>query len=182
MIVTLGEHRYALVDSGLVRFYPALSGILLHRPLTDLLALQRVTLPDDTDTAVDCSPRPVLLISASDTILEPGEILNQIQRFPKADDVFDDGFISDVLLIADDSAGNEQRLLLLAELARNPVLNGKHWHLNSVYGLEPSTSRATIPSGPYFLGGNAVFQAWKLYTDEFSCFQTTVLPTEIPYM
>ncbi len=158
----------------------SVSGFLLHRPFTDSLFLQRVALPDDH--VVDCSPRPVLLISASDTILEPDEILNQIQRFPKADDVFEDGFISDVLLIADDFAGNDQRLLLLTELAESPVLNGKHWHLNSVYGLETSTSRATIPSGPYFLGGKAVFQAWKLYTDELSCFQTTVLPTEIPYM
>lgn len=129
----------------------------------------------------DYAPQPVLLVSASDSSVEPAEILKQIQRFHKEDDVFDEAFVSDTLLVADDFPMTDQMMLLRTELADEIVLDGKRWHLNSVYGVDTSISDADIPSGPYFLSGDRVFQAWKIYTDVFSCFEITVLPTKLPY-
>ncbi|GAB1319268.1 hypothetical protein MFIFM68171_09478 [Madurella fahalii] len=156
MIVALGEHRYALVDSG----------------------MQVTTRPS---TSPGYSPQPAFLVSASDSSIEPAEILKQIQRFYKEDDVFDEAFVSDILLVADDFPMADQMMLLRTELADEIVLDGKHWHLNYVYSVDTAVSDANIPSGPYFLSGDRVFQAWKIYTDVFSCFETTVLPTQWPY-
>jgi hypothetical protein len=61
------------------------------------------------------------------------------------------------------------------------VLNGKLWHLKFVYGVDTLALQIDIPIKPYFLAGNMAFHAWKIYTDSFSCFQATVLPTERRY-
>ncbi|KAH6658971.1 amidase signature domain-containing protein [Truncatella angustata] len=124
-------------------------------------------------------PQPVVLVSTSDTRLESEEVLERIRRFKEEDDVFNDGFLSDILLIAGNHSSNHTRLL--TGLLGDVFVNGKQWHLGAVYSLATSDSHTNVPSGPYFVCGNEVFQAWKLYVDESSCFQTTVLPTGSPY-
>ncbi|KAK0730142.1 amidase signature domain-containing protein [Lasiosphaeris hirsuta] len=179
MIVPVGKHRYVLVDSGLRLVEP--SGVLKHHP------------------------KPVLLFSSEDCKLEPAAILRQVQQFHEEDDVFDEAFVSDTLLVtdqsrekdgvideifasdtllvADESHLAERAMLLRTELADEMVLGGKKWHLDSVYYVDTSraVSRGGVASGPYFLKGDVVFHAWKIYTDIFSCFGTTVLPTWKPY-
>ncbi|KAH8203220.1 hypothetical protein TruAng_002625 [Truncatella angustata] len=153
MIVAVERHQYALVATGL-RVCDAHS-----RPLD--------------------RPQPVVLVSTSDTRLESEEVLERIRRFKEEDDVFNDGFLSDILLIAGNHSSNHTRLL--TGLLGDVFVNGKQWHLGAVYSLATSDSHTNVPSGPYFVCGNEVFQAWKLYVDESSCFQTTVLPTGSPY-
>ncbi|KAH6640321.1 amidase signature domain-containing protein [Chaetomium tenue] len=155
MIVTVGEDRYALVYSGL-----------------------RVRRPANAQKR---PPQPVFLISASDCSLEPDEVLERIRRIHEEDDVCNEAFLSDTLLVADGCSSSEQIMLLRTELADEVVLGQKPWHLNFVYSVDTPTSESNIPSGPYFLSGEGVFHAWKIHTDASSCFETTVLPTKHRY-
>ncbi|KAI1841736.1 hypothetical protein JX266_012104 [Neoarthrinium moseri] len=153
MIVAVEQHQYALVATGL-RVPVAYSRPFDH-------------------------PQPVVLISASDTRLEYEVVTERIQRFKEEDDVFNEGFLTDILLVARNCASNFEGLHI--GLPGDANINGRRWHVGTVCNVITSASQAYVPSGPYFLCGNEVFQAWKLYVDRSSCFQTTVLPTQYPY-
>ncbi|KAK4443299.1 amidase 1 [Podospora aff. communis PSN243] len=158
MIVSLGEkrHQYALVDSG--------------------LRLAATSVPRGG------SPRPVLLLSSQDCPLDnPTAIIEKIRTLYDNDDVFEEEFVSDTLLIADVSPSARQAMVLSTELPDEIVLHGKHWDLKFVENVDIFGAQDIVWSGPYFLSSPVVFKAFKLYTDEFACFQTTILPTRLPY-
>jgi len=123
-----------------------------------------------------------LLLSRQDCALDdPSAIIDQIRRLYEKDDVFDEAFLSDTLLVADVSPSARHAMLLRTELADEIVLDEKHWDLNYVDNVDILGVQDAVCSGPYFLSGAVIFKPFKLYTDEFACFQTTVLPTRLPY-
>lgn len=42
-----------------------------------------------------------------------------------------------------------------------------------------ASQTAAIPSGPYFLLGNGLHQAWRLYTDDLDAFIVSVVPDRV---
>ncbi|KAK0611225.1 amidase signature domain-containing protein [Immersiella caudata] len=157
MIVSVGDSKlYALVDSG--------------------LRLAATSVPSGGP------PRPVLLLSSQDCPLDnPSAIIKKIRELYENDDVFDEAFVSETLLIGDVSPSERQRMVLSTELPDEIVLNEKHWDLKFVENVDIFGLKEPVWSGPYFLSGAVVFKPFRLYTDEFACFQTTVLPTRLPY-
>ncbi|GAP85663.2 putative amidase 1 [Rosellinia necatrix] len=146
---TLGGNRYALVATGM-----------------------RIKTPLFTSPP-DCI-RPALLFSETDINLVSDQILLQVARFQGLDDVFDSNFLSNVLIIHGTSPEGPNKLR--RGLAGTQPLQGKPWLLDTIYTTQDALLGSHIPSGPYFLCGHDIFQAWKIYVDHFSSFQTAVLP------
>jgi hypothetical protein len=123
-----------------------------------------------------------LLLSSQDCPLDnPSAIIEKIRALFSIDDVFDEEFVSDTLLVADVSPSARQAMVLSTELPDEIVLHEKHWNLKFVENVDIFGAQDIVWSGPHFLSGAVVFKPFKLYTDEFACFQTTVLPTRLPY-
>ncbi|KAK3946260.1 amidase 1 [Diplogelasinospora grovesii] len=118
--------------------------------------------------------QPVLLFSTSDTAIDSKSIIGEIRRFKDIDDVFNEDFLSEVLLIHEGSSRSKTTLKALRKHLNGtrPLLN-KQWRLKSVY---KTTSSGIVPSGPYFLRDGKIFQVRKIHIDVFSSFQVTVLP------
>ncbi|KAK5652362.1 hypothetical protein OQA88_10554 [Cercophora sp. LCS_1] len=152
MIVPIGKHRYLLEVSGLV-----LWAVQLLKPH-----------PVPSDRA-----QPVILLSKDDCSLEPVGIPALIRDWYDQDDVFDEAFLSDTLLILDDSHSGDVAMVLRTELAGDS--HGVSWPLKNVYHVTAPMQQKKVPSGPYVLKNGLVYGAWKVYTDESACFQTTVL-------
>jgi hypothetical protein len=123
----------------------------------------------------------VLLFSSSDTVLQPGPILEQIKRFNDIGDVLSEDFFTNVMLLHEGGDSPVRRKALIDGLNATFPVGGKRWELDTVYRTTGVLPAAKVPSGPYFVCGGEVFQAWRIYVDEFSCFQTTVLPTRDRY-
>ena len=47
---------------------------------------------------------------------------------------------------------------------------------SSVFGSKVDSSADLLPSGPYFLQGKNIHQAWRLYDDSLGAFIQTVIP------
>lgn len=99
------------------------------------------------------------LISSADGTLKSNDITDVTKDWHKSDDVWSEAF---------------------AELAV----------LQTPFGVEPNANRGIIhiqakegkemlPSGPYFLHGSNVHQAWRLYPDEFDAFIAPVVPDSV---
>ncbi|KAJ2987713.1 hypothetical protein NUW58_g4354 [Xylaria curta] len=146
---TLGGNRYALVATGM-------------------------RVKKSCFTSLPDVVRPALLFSETDTRLVSDQILVQVARFQELDDVFDSNFLSNVLIIHGRSPEGSNKLR--QRLAKTQPLQGKSWLLDTIYTTQGALTGSHIPSGPYFLCGQDIFQAWKIYVDSFSSFQTTVLP------
>lgn len=57
------------------------------------------------------------------------------------------------------------------------TLAGRHvYHLDQITALE---DMAELPSGPYFLHGPNLHQAWRMYDDEFGAFTIGVIPDSL---
>ncbi|KAI1151518.1 amidase signature enzyme [Nemania diffusa] len=152
---TLGGNRYALVATG--------------------MRIKTVCFTSPPDII-----RPALLLSETDTSLVSDKILLQVARFQELDDVFDSSFLSDVLIIHGRSPEGLNKLR--RRLAGTQPFQRKSWLLETIYTTQGALIGSHIPSGPYFLCGHDIFQAWKIYVDLFSSFQTAVLPVpESPY-
>ncbi|KAI1122276.1 amidase signature domain-containing protein [Nemania abortiva] len=147
---TLGGNRYALVATGM-----------------------RIKTSFFTSSPPDII-RPALLFSETDTSLVSDQILLQVARFQELDDVFDSNFLSNVLIIHGRSPEGSSKLR--RGLAGSQPLQDKSWPLDTIYTTQGALIGSHVPSGPYFLCGHVIFQAWKIYVDYFSSFQTAVLP------
>lgn len=123
------------------------------------------------------SPQPVLLLSLKSTSISKDEIIRQIQGFSKVDDVFNSSFLTNTLLIYSPRGSSfVKKGALRSKLNRSQPVLGKPWELNVILPVMSMKAGQDVPSGPYFLYGSDIYQAWKLCPDQFSCFQTTVLP------
>lgn len=127
------------------------------------------------------TPQPVLLLSGADANGNTDDIVRQIQRFSMVDDVFSDAFISNILLIYPSQGSCLKKGALKSRLDGTQLITGKSWELQTIFTATSLAPDDKFQSGPYFLFGSNVFQAWKLYVDRFSCFQTTVLPAGSQY-
>lgn len=102
------------------------------------------------------------------------DIVKDVSQFPQADDVFCSIFLTDtvgVLGVPED--------IQVRELQGVETKIGT-WTVKSVYAVTNlQGGKASIPPGPYFLRGNAIHQAWKLYPDTLDAFSIATYAKEV---
>ncbi|KAI1129070.1 putative amidase [Nemania abortiva] len=117
------------------------------------------------DTAASSeSWTPAVLLSVQD----PGFGLEHAQKalddFSRRDDVFSVDFSSTLIL----QSGQDVNIFgVAARLVESGIFR-------TIYISEQDHKHTSLPSGPYFIQGQSIHQAWKLYDDDFDAF---VIPT-----
>lgn len=102
-------------------------------------------------------------------------ICEKISNFQHSDDVYSRVFLTSTVVL---QAAKSTRLNLteaksiLRECGKEIGVN-----LDAVKILTLRfPGRKEIPEGPYFIQGEGIFEAWKVYSDDCDTFQTTVMP------
>jgi hypothetical protein len=109
---------------------------------------------------------PVTLLTTDEIF---GDVDTQLHFFDVVDDVFVPEFGG---VLVEKPGGNESAL---ADLTERLGLR-KLYHLDEPLMLGEI---ADLPSGPYFLYGPNLYQAWKLYDDTAEAFSVGVIPEDV---
>ncbi|CAM1507834.1 Fc.00g046820.m01.CDS01 [Cosmosporella sp. VM-42] len=111
---------------------------------------------------------PVTLLTTDEIF---GDLDGILQLFDDYDDVFTPEF--GAILIEKPGGGNGTD----ASNLRHHGSTREVYHMNQVVGL--ADDMAELPSGPYFLHGPNLYQAWRLYDDELGAFTSGVIPDDL---
>lgn len=118
---------------------------------------------------------PVLVLSERELESGPEQLGQILQYYVENDDVCDDEFTG-ILVVNPSSSGPE------SGLAANVVPGLDLSRFSAVYHLEPEAAvlegKTHMPSGPYFLSGPNLHQAWRLYPDEYEAFTFGLIPDD----
>ena len=114
--------------------------------------------------------KPCTIISSIDGHVCLNDIERIIDDFLKIDDVYSQDFASNIII---------QTLGRPASKKRIPTRFGDRLGLDIKPQLEYSKEDSLedlLPPGPYFVHGNAIHEAWRLYPDYLDAFQITFMP------
>ena len=114
------------------------------------------------------SPTPAVVISIFNSPISLEFIEETFSRFEAEDDVFNEHFTTGGLLIIQHSS----------EQQPSPILPGDVNEYFNARSTRILTLDNSIPEGPYFVLGQSLHQAWRLYLDSLSAFATAVLPAD----
>ncbi|KAI8661221.1 Amidase domain-containing protein [Fusarium keratoplasticum] len=107
---------------------------------------------------------PITLLTTDEVF---GDLEGILQLFESYDDVFNLEFGS---ILVEKPGGSDNGVV-------NTTITGRPvYHLDQITALE---DMAELPSGPYFLHGPNLHQAWRLYDDEFGAFAFGVIPDDL---
>lgn len=98
-----------------------------------------------------------------ETISCPEDLLKQFDLFKAFDDVYNEEFSNTILL-----TGTPEEL----DLGKSTLASH---HVTTVY----TSTTVELPSGPYFLYGTEIHQAWRLYEDHLDAFIFGVVPENV---
>ena len=114
--------------------------------------------------------RPCTIISSIDGNIGGVDIENTIARFLKVDDVYSLDFVSYIII---------QTLGRVASKKRSQIRCCERFGPNIKQQLEYSKvdfQENLLPPGPYFVYGNGIYEAWRLYPDFLDAFQISFMP------
>ncbi|KAI0856904.1 putative amidase [Xylaria cubensis] len=115
-------------------------------------------------TAVTELWTPAVLLSIPDAEFSSEHVQNALDDFSHRDDVFSDDFSSTLVL----QPGRDVDVSsVTAQLTESRLFR-------TIYRNESGHKHHSLPSGPYFIRGKSIHQAWKLYEDDLDAF---VIPT-----
>ncbi|KAF4336461.1 D-mandelate dehydrogenase [Fusarium beomiforme] len=104
---------------------------------------------------------PITLLSTEEIF---GDLEGILQLFDSIDDVFVPDFGS---ILVEKSGDNSSQV---------QVNTRQIYHMDQIKALDGFSE---LPSGPYFLYGPNLYQAWRLYDDEFGAFTSGVIPDDL---
>lgn len=116
----------------------------------------------------------MLVLSEQELESGPEQLGQILQYYVENDDVCDNEFTG-ILVVNPSSSGSEAGL---AADVRGLDLS----RFSAVYHLESEAAvlegETHMPSGPYFLSGPNLHQAWRLYPDELEAFTFGLIPDD----
>lgn len=117
-------------------------------------------------------------MSAADLIeFSKESVIKVIEDLSRHDDVFCLDFVTETFLVDVPQAHSTDVQALFSGLPYEGLIKGTTWCLKNVLSIvAPHKNGHSLPSGPYFLKNRCVHEAWRLYTDDYDCFQTTITP------
>ncbi|KAF5967012.1 D-mandelate dehydrogenase [Fusarium coicis] len=104
---------------------------------------------------------PITLLSTEEIF---GDLEGILDLFDSIDDVFVPDFGS---ILVEKSGGNSSQV---------HIDTRQIYHMDQIKALDGFSE---LPSGPYFLHGPNLYQAWRLYDDEFGAFTSGVIPDDL---
>ncbi|RKL46948.1 hypothetical protein BFJ72_g2686 [Fusarium proliferatum] len=104
---------------------------------------------------------PITLLSTEEIF---GDLEGILQLFDSIDDVFVPDFGS---ILVEKSGDNNSQVR---------VDTRQIYHMDQIRAQDGFSE---LPSGPYFLYGPNLYQAWRLYDDEFGAFTSGVIPDDL---
>lgn len=116
---------------------------------------------------------PVLVLSESEINAGPEELGRTLQYFVDHDDVCSDDFTG-ILVMKPSTTGHDVAPESLAALR---ATFSSIYHLAG--SLETFANDDSLPSGPYFLSGSNLHEAWRLYPDDLDAFTFGMIPAII---
>lgn len=119
------------------------------------------------DSNPPCVLRPATVISTGRNLSEQ-DIVDEIKGFLARDDVYSEDFASTIVIH------------MPARVALDSHINRSSCHLYSLKNshLDYSLARGgenLLPSGPYFLYNDGIYEAWRLYPDDLDAFEVAVV-------
>lgn len=105
-----------------------------------------------------------MVLSVEDAAFSLEHAQKTLDAFGHQDDVFSDDFKSVAILQCSQDVALSTVAARLAESR----------HFQAVYTNAPGDTHDRLPQGPYFIQGQSIHQAWKLYEDDLDAF---VVPT-----
>lgn len=119
---------------------------------------------------------PVVVLSEKEIDSGPEELGRILQYLVDYDDVCTDEFTG--IIVVKPSASASEPGETLEQRFSVPDLS----QFSSIYHLvsEPSSleGESQLPSGPYFLSGRNLHQAWRLYPDDLDAFTFGLIPDD----
>lgn len=121
--------------------------------------------------------RPALVLSTVDGRINTVELRKDLEKFAELDDVYSDDFLdSPVIQVSPGTAVDPEKV-------KKDFGHSNSAIFNQLWSSTVKSAQALLPSGSYFLYGQNIYQAWRLYTDYLDVFIQTFLPnnTTKPY-
>jgi hypothetical protein len=112
--------------------------------------------------------QPVLLINEKLRANTVPEVVKQIERFGQIDDVYSGQFSNTLVLQTNPTNAFTSLMTQLNSSGQ----------FSSVYRANAESWTSVLPPGPYFLQGQSIHQAWRLYPDELD-FSFSVIPEDV---
>ena len=116
---------------------------------------------------------PALLLSSTGGKFDVARVEGVIQQFTTIDDVYTTDF--HYSLVVQVPYGVELNL----EEFTNDLRSSTKLEFRRILGSNVDSESNLLPSGPYFLQGQNLHQAWKLYDDSLGAFIQTVVPDNV---
>ncbi|KAK7419721.1 hypothetical protein QQZ08_010734 [Neonectria magnoliae] len=110
---------------------------------------------------------PITLLTTDEVF---GDLESLLHLLDEYDDVFTPEFGS--VLVEKLGKGNGSNFVSLQDRSARQI-----YHLDDIVGLSEDFSE--LPSGPYFLHGPNLYQAWRLYEDDLEAFTFGVIPDDV---
>jgi hypothetical protein len=111
------------------------------------------------------------VVLSETTLRSPDAIIDAVNDFAKVDDLFCEDFMTDTIVA--NGFSKEECVARVKIIAAN-----KDWNVRKVLRLNARAQGRTIPDGPYFMLGDKLHQAWRLYPDHLDAFVSTVTSSE----
>lgn len=118
---------------------------------------------------------PVVVLSEEEVNAGPEELGRTLQHLVDNDDVCTDEFTG-IIVVKPSGPGLELREVCANASAVQASLGCPSTVYHLTNGLDTSEERDLLPSGPYFLSGQNLHQAWRLYPDDLDAFTFGLLP------
>lgn len=152
----------------LVRTKPFVSSYLIH------------STADSRQGSVEESVRadqiiPVVVLSEEEVNAGPEELGRTLQYLVDNDDVCTDEFTG-IIVVKPSGSGSDPREACASASDIRASLDCPFTVYHMTNGLDTSEERDLLPSGPYFLSGQNLHQAWRLYPDDLDAFTFGLLP------
>ncbi|KAF2818873.1 amidase signature enzyme [Ophiobolus disseminans] len=109
---------------------------------------------------------PAVLLFVPDDEFGAETAQNAFEDFSRRDDVFSSDFSSTLIL----QTCYDVDILHVANRLMQSSL------FRTVHVIEPTNIHGLLPSGPYFIRGKSIHQAWKLYEDDLDAFVIPTIP------
>jgi hypothetical protein len=113
-------------------------------------------------TASHPDPKPIVLLKSEH--IETQGLESIFSSFETHDDVFSRDFLEKC----------ETIVVLEPTTKPNLLTSLGKWDVKNIASI--AEDRPTLPEGPYFLVGDSIHQAWKMYADELDSFSVAVVP------
>ena len=120
---------------------------------------------------------PAVVFNANNKKLDVDLLEHTFERFSNSDDVFTFHFTNGGVLLPQ-NMDPEQSQDSISRALKEYL---SHRSAQLLF-MKPSDTD-NLPEGPYFLHGESLHQAWRLYSDDLESFTTGVMPDDegVPY-